>query len=189
LGYGQELKNDENAKIYATCLNFLKWYRDAQRIDSITTLVKKPSIPLIKEVYVNAKYKKLLINNVGVERYIDFYRKSGFLSEVYLSGLKLYFNEINKSLTKNKPVRRNDTIKIDGLDLDIQLQTYEPEEIFDNLYRSKITQMHVIYNKALVGIHFNDNIDMIFQLTKVKGKWLIDYTGHDNTSIKSIFRQ
>jgi len=69
------------------------------------------------------------------------------------------------------------------------LFTFEPEAILDHISECRITKCYVIYNKALVKLNISDHIDMIFTLTKINEKWLIDYIGHDAADQKSFFRQ
>lgn len=183
--YSQQPKNDET-KIKEIIISFLKYYKSSQYIDNKTI---KPSYSLIKDLPVNKKLKKQAIDKAGVEKYLAFHGKSGFLSDEYLSRLRNYFYVINKNLTKNPPISRNEIVKIDGLDVDIQLQTFEPEIILDNLDKATITKSLIVYNKALVSVNFLQEVNLIFVLTKYDDKWLIDYLGHDNTSSESFFRQ
>lgn len=185
--FGQQVSKDDES-IYATVLGFLKWYKAAQSTDQ-EPVPSKSTFSIIKDIPVNKSYKRQAIDKTGVEKYLSFYRKSGFLSEDYLNDLRNYFNEINKSLIKRAPIKRNEMIKIDGLGLDIQLQTFEPEIILDNLDKVKLTKSMVIYNKALLGINFASEVNLVFTLSKYRDKWLIDYIGHDNTSAGSFFRQ
>jgi hypothetical protein len=111
--------------------------------------------------------------------YYNNFRKSGFVSEQYINELKDYFNFYGKFIgPKREP---GEIIKIDGLDQDIILNTFEPEAILDNLNKSIITKSLIIYNKALLGIRFTKGVDMILILSKPDKKWLIDYIGTDNT--------
>ncbi len=187
LCFGQQSPKEDNDATTVP-LSFLKWYKIAQsELTDVNS--SKPSFSLVKDIPVNKSYKRQIIDKAGVEKYISFYRKSGFLSEEYLDDLKSYFNEINKALSKRTPIKRNEMIKIDGLDLDLQLQTFEPEVIFDNLDKATVTKSTVIDNKALLGINFAEEVNLVFALTKHGDKWLIDYMGHDNSSLKSFFRQ
>ncbi|WP_175634969.1 hypothetical protein [Pedobacter ghigonis] len=185
--FGQQ-ENKEAENPYAVALGYLKWYNSVEYGDQSSTIPKQ-TYPIVKDIPVDKKFKRQAINKIAVEKYIEYYKKSGFLSESYLNTLRSYFAEINKDLVKRPPIRRDDRIKIDGLDLDIQLQTFEPEAILDNLAKATLTKSLIIYNKALLGVNFAPEINLVFALSKYGDKWLIDYIGHNNTSANSFFRQ
>ena len=91
--------------------------------------------------------------------------------------------------TNGRPIMK-DLVKIDGLDRDMVLQTFEPDEILDHINESKIQKLTIIYNKALVSLKISKHIALLFVLTKLRnGQWLIDYMGHDCTDLNSFFRQ
>ncbi|WP_145857134.1 hypothetical protein [Pedobacter suwonensis] len=183
----QNIKEDE--KISKSVMGFLKWYKSIGATGNQPPKQARPKYSIVKDIPINKNYKRQVIDKAGVEKYLDFYRKSGFLSEEYLNGLRSYFNGINNNLIKRAPIKKNDMIKIDGLDRDIQLQTFEPEIILDNLDKAVVTKSLVVYDKALISVNFYEEVNLIFTLTKHKDVWLIDYLGPDNTSLKSFFRQ
>ncbi len=119
--------------------------------------------------------------------YYNNFRKSGFVSEEYIGELKKYYNYYEQFLPNQ--LKKGELVKIDGLDNDDVLNTFEPEAVLDNLNKAKVTQLLVIYNKALVGVEFQENVKMVFQLSKINSKWLIDYVGPNNTDENSFFRQ
>ena len=160
-------------------MNFLKWHKEGKE--------HKPNEYYFVPRYDGKGTSKNYFDRDSLNLYFNNFRQSGFISETYINQLKEYFDYYEKFLG-NKP-EDGEMTKVDGLDQDIVLNTFEPEEILDNLPQSKITKILIIYNKALVGINFKKNVDMIFQLTKIKNKWLIDYIGADNTSNYSLFRQ
>ncbi|MBD1384275.1 hypothetical protein IDJ75_03215 [Mucilaginibacter rigui] len=177
--FAQKTKNQtEEAQIKQTCINFLKWHKAGGE----EKLGEKYFVPR----YDGKDSVKTYFDRDSLETYFNNFRNSGFTSELYIGQLKEYFKYYEKFIGKEP--KKGELIKIDGLDKDIVLNTFEPEEILENLRKFKITKILIIYNKALVGINFKKNVDMIFQLTKGKDKWLIDYVWPDNTSINSFFR-
>ncbi|WP_431291835.1 hypothetical protein [Pedobacter sp. P26] len=165
--------------IKGTIVKFLKWHKEGKE-------------EKLGEYYFVPRYdgtgdRKRYFDRDSLELYYNNFRHSGLISELYIEQLKEYFNYYEKFLG-DKP-KDGELIKIEGLDQDIVLNTFEPEEILENIGTLKITKILVIYNKALVGINFKRNVNMIFQLTKTDNKWLIDYIGGDNTNKNSAFSQ
>ncbi|WP_342332901.1 hypothetical protein [Pedobacter sp. FW305-3-2-15-E-R2A2] len=162
-----------------TVLSFLKWHKSGAE--------EKPGESYFVPRYDGKDSVKTYFDTDSLEMYYNNFRKSGFVSEHYINELKDYFNFYGKFIgPKREP---GEIIKIDGLDQDIILNTFEPEAVLDHLDKATITKSLVIYNKALVGVNFSKGVNMIFTLTKSDKKWLIDYIGADNTSQKSFFRQ
>lgn len=162
-----------------TVISFLKWHKSGGEYKQ-------------GELYFVPRYDgkdsvKTYFDTDSLEMYYNNFRKSGFVSEQYINELKDYFNFYGKFIGPKREA--GEIIKIDGLDQDIILNTFEPEAILDHLNKATITKSLVIYNKALLGINFSKGVDMIFILTKSDKKWLIDYIGADNTSEISFFRQ
>ena len=169
--------------IEQTVINFLNWHKKP-KIDSVN---KKYTI--IKNIIIDNKWKKQTIDKLGVEKELSFFKRSNFLSETYLNSMRQYYYNIGLEMDKNPPIQRGAIVKIDGLDRDIVLDTFEPEVILDNLSNATITKSLIIYKKAMVGINFANGVDMIFILTKKNEKWLIDFIGPDNTNMDSFFNQ
>jgi hypothetical protein len=166
--------------IEQSVINFLNWHKKP-KIDSVNK-----SYSIIKNIITDKKWKKQTIDKVGLEKYLSFFKRCNFLSQTYINSMRKCFYDIGREMNKNPPIQRGAIVKIDGLDKDIILDTFEPEAILDNLGNAKITKSLIIYNKAMVGINFANGVDMIFILTKQDKNWLIDYIGHDNTSMDSF---
>lgn len=165
--------------IVNTITSFLKWHKKGgqYKTGEYYFIIRHDGTGKLKNYF----------DKDSISLYYKNFLESGFVSETYIEGLKGYHNYYEQFLP-NK-LKKGELIKIDGLDQDDVLGTFEPEMILDNLDKLKVTQMLVIYNKALVGINFDKNVDMIFQLTKTKDKWLIDYVGPNNSNEHSFFRQ
>ncbi len=90
-----------------------------------------------------------------------------------------YFYEIDKILITSPPVRIGSIVKIDGLDLDFILQSFEPEQILDHIDEGKLDEVLVLENKAIVKFNISStSTKMLFTLTNEKNHWLIDYIGY-----------
>ena len=122
-----------------------------------------------------------------LELFYNNFRETSLFSEQYISQLKSYFDYYGKSIgPKRKP---GEIVKIDGLDKDIVLNTFEPEEILNHLNEGKFYLNYIIYNKSLVRFTIRDEIKLIFTLSKIGDKWLIDYIGYDNSEENSFGKQ
>ena len=163
----------ENTSIQQCITGFLTWHKKNNLHD------RSSPYAIVKEVSLRKKLKKQMIDKTGVEKYLVFLRSGGFLSEMYLNNLRGYFYEIDETLKKSPPVKSGSIVKIDGLDLDFILQSFEPETILDHIDNGKIEDASILGNKAIVKFIVSLTSDkMLFTLTKENGKWLIDYIGY-----------
>jgi hypothetical protein len=161
-----------------TVIEFLKWHKSGATFkDSNHYFIPKYNGKGINKTYFDPK---------GLNRLYNHFRSSGYVSEVYINQLKDYFLFYGRTIG-SKP-KSGDIIKIDGLDGDIILGTFEPEVILDNVENSNISKSLIIYNKALLSVSFAPNVELVFTLSKLGNKWLIDYIGPDNTKTDSFFR-
>lgn len=158
-------------KIKETVISFLKWHKSGGEY--------KPGQNYFVPRYDGKDSVKTYFDADSLAHYYAAFRNSGFVSEQYINELKSYFNYYGKFIGP-KPAD-GEIVKIDGLDRDIVLSTFEPEAILDNLDKAIITKSLIIYNKALIVVNFAKEVNMIFILTKHEKKWLIDYLGPDNT--------
>ena len=161
----------ESQNIKNTIIDFLKWHKaDGKYISGEVYFVPR---------YDSLDSKNNYFDKDSLELYFNNFRASKFVSEKFIHNLKDYFDYYGKSIgPKRKP---GEIVKIDGLDRDIVLNTFEPEEILDHLDQAKLDKIHIIYNKALVRLVIRKELKMLFILTKVDNKWLIDYLGYDNS--------
>ena len=179
--FGQTKKySPQNTAIQKTIIGFLNWYKlEEENTGKVDYSFTKGGYP--------DTTTRIRIDKDGVEKYLDHFKKSNFVSETFTDNLRDYFMNIDKSM-ETMP-KYNDLVKIEGMDIDFVLQTFEPEAILDHIGQSRLDKVYIVYNKALVKYHAYKNIDMIFILTEKNKKWLIDYIGHDATDEKSFFRQ
>jgi len=163
----------DEKSIEHTIVNFLHWHKNP----GIDSLNKRYVI--IKEIPINQKLKRQTIDKKGVEKYLLFLKRSNYLSDAYLNNLRGYFYKIGEGLDRNPAIPKSAIVKIDGLDLDFILQTFEPEEILDFIDHGLFKQIAIVSNKAIAQFYIPDNsTKLLFTLTKVNDKWLIDDLGY-----------
>ncbi|MFD1256141.1 hypothetical protein ACFQ3S_04990 [Mucilaginibacter terrae] len=165
--------------IKRTIIDFLKWHKAGSEFENGRAYF----VPRYDEKDTTKTY----FDSDSLELYYNRFRKSNFVSETYINQLKEYFSYYGKFIgPKRSP---GEIVKIEGLDQDIVLGTFEPEVILDNLSKARITKSLIVHRKALLSVNFAKEVNLVFILTKQDKTWLIDYLGPDNTSINSFFRQ
>lgn len=153
-------------------INFLDWYKIEQGDTS------KKAYSFTKGGFPDTT-TKTTIDIKGVEMYLDELKKAGYFSESYLNNLWFYFKDIDDDLQTSPKTK--DLIKIPGMDIDWILNTFEPEEILNNINRGEFKRISVIDNKAIVQFQIAKRIPLLFTLTRENNKWLIDYIGYART--------
>lgn len=165
-------QTDERS-IEQTIVNFLHWHKNPG-IDSVNT-----HYAIVKDIPINKKFKRRTIDKKGVEKYLLFLKRSNYLSEAYLNNLRGYFYKIGEGLDRDPAIQKSAIIKIDGLDLDFILHTFEPEEILDFVDHGLFKQIAIVSNKAIAQFYIPDSSTrLLVTLTKVNEKWLIDDLGY-----------
>jgi len=170
-----------HVKIKATIIGFLKWYKKEQ-----ADTAKKP-YSITKGGYPDTT-TDFRIDTAGLEIYLKQFEKTGYVSETYLNSLRLYFKRIDDEL-KLDSRHRQELFKVDGLDNDWVLDTFEPEIILNHIKEGRFDKISSIYNKAITRFRISNLVQLLFTLTRYKDKWLIDYIGYDATSQYSMARQ
>lgn len=173
-------KSTEKVKIESTIVDFLEFYKNVQ---SDTTL---RNYSITKGGYPDSMNQQL-IDFDGLEKYLNEINQKKLLSETFLNDLRRYFFYINEKLKLIPP--KNELNTIPGLETDLILSTFEPEEILDHIDEGKFNKINIIYNKALVRFRIRKEIEMLFVLTRWKETWKIDYIGYDNTYKYSFGKQ
>lgn len=105
------------------------------------------------------------------------------VTPAYLNTHREYFKAIDKNLERFE--RTSELTKINGMDGDLVLQTFEPEEVLDRLNEGKLHQIATIYRKAIISYQLHPQICLLFTLSFDK-KWNIDSVGYDNTRKGSV---
>ncbi|MBC6110744.1 hypothetical protein ACFOG5_16820 [Pedobacter fastidiosus] len=187
-GYGQKKENGEIVKIKGTIINFLKWYRLDQIVDTakqVDSGIKYHPIIVWKQIDTLIKVN---IDMKAVESYLVHLRSSNCLSESFINDLRQYHQKIADEIELVKPFpAREGEFAIPGLNLD-PIFGFEPEDILDHIKKGRFTKINIIYDKAIVKFDITNINQYIFTLTKVDNRWLIDYYGLDRTNIDRIIK-
>ena len=171
--------------IETTLIRFLKWHKKEDQASN-TASESKTSSSITKGGYPDST-TQLRLDTAGVAAYQNYLRKSGYFSETFLAWVRDYYLAIDKDLEKGS--KMNALVKVNGLDVDVLLQTYDTADILDHIDKARLDRCYLIYNKAIARLTISSVVKMIFTLTKTKNKWLIDYIGYDNTSKFSLGRE
>jgi len=171
--------------IETTLIRFLKWHKKEDQAPNPAS-ENKTSPYITKGGYPDST-TQLRIDTVGVAAYQNYLGKSGYFSETFLAWVRDYYLAIDKDLEKRPKTK--DLVKVNGLDVDVLLQTYDTADILDHIDKAHLDRCYLIYNKAIARLTISSVVKMIFTLTKTKNKWLIDYIGYDNTSKFSLGRE
>ena len=179
--------NTDKRKIEKTITNFLKWNRTEQNKGSISQTDTSKKVHSITKGGYPDTTTKTRIDMEEVGDYLNTLRNTGYFSETYLNYLMSYYKGIDDNLEKG-PITKT-LVKINGLDIDVFLQTYDTDDILNHIKEGKLDRVYIIYNKAIARFTISKAVKMLFTLTKINNKWLIDYIGYDNTSKFSLGRE
>ena len=173
VGFSQNAGNKSSEPIKEIIFKFFAWdlIKDQPKPNE-----KKYS--LVRESIIG-NMKKQSIDKNGVELYLNRYRTSGLFSESYLNNLRQYYYEIGKTLERSPKIERSAIVKIDGLSLDIPLQSFEPELILEHYKEGGIKEFAMVSDKCIAQFFISKNeIKLIFTLSKINDHWAIDYIGY-----------
>ncbi|RNL53465.1 hypothetical protein [Pedobacter jejuensis] len=171
--FSQNPGNQSTEPIKEIIFKFFEW-------DNIKDNLKPGSqkYSLTKET-ITGNMKKISIDKKGVELYLNRYRTSGLFSESYLNNLRQYFYEIGKTLDSSPKIERSAIIKVDGIGLDIPLQSLEPELILEHYKEGVLKEFAIISNKCIAQFFIPKyETKLIFTLSKINNNWAIDYIGY-----------
>lgn len=170
--------------IETTLIRFLRWHKKEDLASNSASESKTP--PSITKGGYPDSTTQICIDTAGVAAYQNYLRKPGYFSETLLAWVRDYYLAIDKDLEKGS--KMNALVKVNGLDIDVLLQTYDTADILDHIDKAHLDRCYLIYNKAIARLTISSVVKMIFTLTKTQNKWLIDYIGYDNTSKFSLGR-
>jgi hypothetical protein len=63
------------------------------------------------------------------------------------------------------------------------------EDVFNDIRKGKFEAIYVVYDKALVKLRLSYTIELIYSLTKIDNKWLIDSIGFNGDNKYNIGSQ
>jgi len=184
-GFGQSKSSahqNEKLKIGATIKGFLNWRREQEKQGEGDVFVPIKGGPPDTTTQTR-------IDMAQVEKYIADLRKTGFFSENLFNYLRGYYREIDERLAKEPLSKSTDLVLIHGFEMEILLHTFDTSDILDHIKNGRLDRCYIIYDKAIARFTISPYIKMLFTLTRVNKRWLIDYIGYDNTSVNGIGRQ
>lgn len=163
--FGQE-KNGDKLKIKHTITSFLHWYKNNEN--------KIETVRIIKGLNENEEKKGDSLARIdmdAVDVYLFNLKKSNFVSQSYLNNIRYYYQEIADTLKKYPLVDYFGPIG--GLEADLILG-FEPEETLDYINKGVFTRIYMVGDKAIAQFDIFNHDHLIFTLSKVEEKWLID---------------
>lgn len=175
--YGQQKKELTPGQLRKTVTGFLTWYKDKG-----THLMTSPIVIGFNQDSIK-RDSIVRINMPAVEKYLSNLKNSNYVSDVFLDNLRRTYISVSDTLIKYPLVDYFGPIS--GLESDL-IFGFEPEAILNHIKAGRFTEIHTIYNKAIVKFDISEFNQYIFTMTRVKDKWLIDYFGVDLTNLEKV---
>lgn len=145
-----------------TVIDFLKWYRDNQDIQS--GLVNNAS----GDIYDSTKFYS--VNFEATKIYLLKLKSTGFISDLYIDKWKKYFEKCDSAFARNP---ENDGPPA-GFEYDFIMLSQEYDEDLKNVEKTKIISNVISGNNAAVKLYFPSGSSLNYKLTKRSDKWAID---------------
>lgn len=142
---------------------FLKWYKHHYTTVNNFLLTTSDS----KGYY--------MVDEKACENYLSFLKSSGYISESYISDWRKYFTS-KVQFFKEQPQNEGPP---EGFDMDLVLLTQEPEYILNDIDKLKFKTTTIKGNTAVIEVS-NAYSMYDFEMSKIDGKWIIDYIATQN---------
>ncbi|MGB4959856.1 MAG: hypothetical protein WBO36_10305 [Saprospiraceae bacterium] len=156
------LNNTDSIAITKTIKGFLLWYKSNYKKANSVGFTKSDN----KGNYV--------VDMVACNKYLSILKSSTFISESYISDWRKYFESKSESFKDNP---QNEGAP-EGFDMDLVLITQEPELILNNVKHLKFRVKEMHKSTAIMEVVGDSPYN--FEMSKIKGKWMIDYIGSEN---------
>jgi hypothetical protein len=151
-----------NKQPAANILNFLRWYRaNSQQLKKIE-LVTHSTNPDSASYYV--------VNAAGTEKYLNELKKSGFVSDKYISWWRAYFNMVNEKLKKEPQT----AAPVSGLDFDFVMLSKDSEEDLKRIEKSTVDNQKIANDEGSITVGLPTTGRLKYWISKQDGKWMID---------------
>ena len=164
-------KHTKDTLTKTTIISFIKWY-----LQNKDNLVEQPGRIIMEEG------KPYRVNFTETSKYVNRLRKSEMLSELYLKELQHYFIRCDSNFVKYPQMFHVPH----GFDFDLVLKSNDYDNVINNLNNAEIGSYKRVKNTVKITLDFiikNSMSNLIesytFQLSKHKGKWLIDKINGD----------
>ena len=173
--FGQRNQSIRNEKeIKATIVGFLNWYKENESQLMTSSIIRGFNEDSIKKDSI------LRIDLKSVDDYLSNFKKSNFVSDSFLGGLRARYKNVSDTLFKYPVIDYFGPVP--GLECDL-LFGFEPEEILDHIDEGRLSKVHFIYNKAIAKFDISEFNQLIFCLTKIdNNRWIIDNLVYDLTN-------
>ncbi|MCQ6960040.1 hypothetical protein [Mucilaginibacter aquariorum] len=178
--FSQQRKDANKANIKQVCINFLKWYKTNNEKLATTPLVVGFNPDSVKKDSI------LKIDMNSVETYLANFKKSGYVSDVFLNNLRLIYKRVSDTLVLH-PVK-DYFGPVPYLESDL-IFGFGKDEILDHIKNAKIRHFMCIYNKALIALRLSSTTELVFTLTREGARWQIDYIGFNGDNKYNIGSQ
>ncbi|MBI2416497.1 MAG: hypothetical protein HYV28_01040 [Ignavibacteriales bacterium] len=152
-----------------TALDFMKWYK--KNYDSIIAIEMVNNLPNTKN-YDSTKFYS--VNFAGTEKYLNYLKSSGYVSDKYLDYWRANFKKSENNFKKH-PV--NDGI-VEGFEYDFVLLTQEIEDALRMIETAKVVKGKIQNGKAEVHLKLDKSWIYNYKLSFNGKKWLIDSIGY-----------
>lgn len=145
-----------------TILNFLRWYRyNVTHIKQIE-LLNKSTDPESAGAFA--------VNFPGTEQYLDEMKKSGFISDKYVTNWRDYFKKADEKLKKT--AQRDGSVK--EFDFDFVMWSKDFNDDLNRIEKSTVEFQKITNDQGVVMIGLPTVGRLKYRITKQDGKWLID---------------
>jgi len=145
-----------------TTLNFYKWYRDNQNIQ--TRLVNNAC----DDTFDSTRFYS--VDFKATEKYLTALKNSGFISDKYILDWRDYFKECDKNFKKS-PINEGPP---EGFDYDFVMNSQDFETELNTVEKAKISEIMGAKEKNTVTVQFLTGTIRTFELSLVDNKWYID---------------
>jgi hypothetical protein len=142
---------------------FLNWYKDHYAIINDIGLTKSDP----KGYY--------MVDEKACGNYLEYLKSSGFISESYISDWGKYFTS-KVQYFKEQPQNEGPP---EGFEMDLILLTQEPEVVLNAIDKLKFKTTTIKGNTAVIEVS-NAYSMYDFEMSKIDGKWMIDYIATQN---------
>lgn len=156
--------SDEGFKLQPanTILGFLQWYRqNVTRIKQIE-MVSPSTDPKLNGAYA--------VNFTATEQYLDELKKSGFVSDTYISNWREYFKQADEKLKKTG--QREGPVK--EFEKDFVMWSKDYTDDLKRIEKSTVEYQKAANDEGVVMIGLPTVGRVKYKISKQNGKWLID---------------
>lgn len=154
--------NSNNSKPANTITGFLKWYK--------VNMDRLGKIPMVNNSFSEDSTKLYSVNFEATEKYLAELKKSGFISDAYVTSSRDYFKKCDEHFSETHQYNGPP----DGFDFDLIMWSQEYDYELANIDKTKVISQSIHDNHATVKLEFPGGARLIYELSGKEDKWLID---------------